>query len=124
MFVSSNIPSIRAYSSPGCSFSLLGSSTGKENGVTPLSTRKSLRQVSASTKLSGFMCCLSVALVTKKNKYFLCICDAAWGSAIIPPTLGLCFHKNSTFLYSLINSAASAVLKRTSAVTAIAHYVP
>ena len=37
------------------------------------------------------------------------------------PTPGLCFHKNRIFLYSLLKSAASAVLKLTSAVIAIAH---
>ena len=95
--------------------------SGKESEVNPHSIRKSLIRVSASTKLSGFTCCLSVALVTKKHKYFSGICDATGGSAIIPPTPGLGFHKNSMFLHSLLKSAASAVLKFTSAATAVAH---
>ena len=121
MSISDNITCTRACNSLGCSFPLLGSYTGNEREVTPLSTRKSLSQVKANTKLSGFTCCLSVALVTKKHKYFPSICDATGGSAIIPPTPGLCFHKNSMFLYSLLKSAASAVLMLTSAVIAIAH---
>ena len=119
MSVSENITSTRAYSSLGCNFLLLGSQTGKERELTFLSTRKSLIRVKASTKFSGFTCCLSVALVTRKHKYFPGICDATGGSAIIPPTPNL--HKNSIFLYSLFKSAASAVLKLTSAFIAIAH---
>ena len=38
-----------------------------------------------------------------------------------PHIPGLCFQRNSTFLYSLLKSAASAVLKLMSAVIAIAH---
>ena len=93
----------------------------REREVTPLSTRNSLRRVRASTKLSGFTCCLLVALVTRKHNFFPDICDATGGSAIIPPTLSLCFHENSIFLYFLLKSAVSAVLKLTSAVIAIAH---
>ena len=70
---------------------------------------------------SGFTCCLSVALVTRKHIYLPGICDATGCSTIIPPTPGLSFHKNSIFLYSLLKSAASAVLKLSSAVIAIAH---
>ena len=119
MSVSENITCTRAHNSLGCSFPLLGSYTGNEREVTPLSTRKFLSRVKA--KLSGSTCCLSVALVTRKHKYFPGICDATGGSAIIPPTPGLCFHKNSMLLYSLLKSAALAVLKLTSAVIAIAH---
>ena len=49
------------------------------------------------------------------------ICDAAGGKAAKPPTPGLCFQRNSTFLYSLLKSAANAVLKLMSAKIAIAH---
>ena len=121
MSVSENITCTNAYNSLGCSFPLLGSYTGNEREVTPLSTKKSLSRVKANTKLFGSTCCLSVALVTRKHKYFPGICDATGGSAIIPPTPGLCFHKNKIFLYSLLKSAASAVLKLTSAVIAMAH---
>ena len=38
----------------------------------------------------------------------------------MPPIPGLCFHRNSMFLYSLLKSAANAVLKLMSAVIAIA----
>ena len=121
MPVSENITCKRAYNSLGCSFPLLVSYTGYEREVTSLSTRKSLSRDKANTKLSGSTCCLSVALVTRKHKYFPGICDATGGSAIIPPTPRLCFHKNSMLLYSLLKSAASAVLKLTSAVIAIPH---
>ena len=84
-------------------FPLLGSDSGKKREVT------------------GFTCCLSVALVTRKHKHFPGICDATGGIAIIPPTPGLRSHKNSIFLYYLLKSAASAVLKLTSAVIGIAH---
>ena len=93
----------------------------RQREVTPLPTGKSLRRVKASTKLSGFTCCLLVALATRKHIYFPDICDATGGSAIIPPTPSLYFHKNSIFLYFLLKSAVSAVLKLTSAVIAIAH---
>ena len=76
MSISENITCTSAYNSLGCSFPLLGSYTGNEREVTPLSTKKSLSRVKA---------------------------------------------KNSMFLYSLLKSAASAVLKLTSAVIAIAH---
>ena len=48
-------------------------------------------------------------------------CDVLGGSGIISSTPGLCFPKNSVFLYTLLKSVASAVLKLTSAVIAIAH---
>ena len=60
-------------------------------------------------------------LFTKKHKYFSGICEAAGGKADIPPIPGLFFHKKSMFLLFLLKSAASAVLKLMSAVTAIAH---
>ena len=81
MSVSENITCTSAYNSLGCSFPLLGSYTGNEREVTPLATRKSLSRVKANTKLSGFTCCLSVAFVTKKHKYFPGICDAT-GAAL------------------------------------------
>ena len=49
------------------------------------------------------------------------MCDAAGGKAATPPIPGLCFQRNSMFLYSLLKSAANAVLKLMSAVIAIAH---
>ena len=122
MSVSENITCTSAYNSLGCSFPLLGSYTGNEREVTPLSTKKSLSRVKANTKLFGSTCFLSVALVTRKYKYFPGIYDATGGSAIIPPTPGLCFHKNSMFLYSLLKSAASAVLKLTSCVRSFREY--
>ena len=42
------------------------------------------------------------------------------GKAGTPPIPGLCFHKKSMFLYSILKSAANAVLKFMSAVIAIA----
>ena len=63
----------------------------------------------------------SVALVTKNHKYFPGICDAAGCKAATPPIRGLCFPRNSMFLYSLSQSAANAVLKLMTAVIAIAH---
>ena len=41
----------------------------------------------------------------------------------MPPTPGRCFQRNSTFLYSLLKSAAKAVLKLMSAVIAIVLFV-
>ena len=73
------------------------------------------------TRFSGSTCCFSVALVTKKHRYFPGICDAAGGKAATPLTPGRCFQRNSTFLYSFLKSAANAVLKLMSAVIAIAH---
>ena len=61
------------------------------------------------------------ALVTKKHKYFPGICEAAGGKAATPPIPGLCFQRISMFFYSLLKSAANAVLKLMSAVIAIAH---
>ena len=54
------------------------------------------------------------------HRYFPGICDAAGGKAATPPIPGLCFQRNSMFLYSLLKSAANAVLKLMSAVIAIA----
>ena len=110
-----------AYRSRGCSRPLFGSYTGSESSFTSLSTRKSLNLVKDKTRFSGSTCRFSVARVTKKHRYFPGICDAAGGRAATPPTPGLCFQRNSMFLYSLIKSAANAVLKLMSAVVAIAH---
>ena len=73
------------------------------------------------TRFSGSTYRFSVALVTKKHKYFTGICDAAGGKAATPPIPGLCFQMSSMFLYSLLKSAANAVLKLMPAVIAIAH---
>ena len=116
MFVSENITCTSAYNSRGCSLPLFGSYTGSESSFTSISTRKSLSLVKDKTRFSGSTCCFSVALVTKKHKYFPGICDTAGGKAATPPIPGLCFQRNSTFLYSLLKSAASAVLKLMSAV--------
>ena len=121
MFVSENITCTSAYNSRGCSLPLFGSYTGSESSFTSISTRKSLSLVKDKTRFSGSTCCFSVALVTKKHRYFPGICDAAGGKAATPPIPGLCFQRNSTFLYSLLKSAANAVLKLMSAVIAIAH---
>ena len=110
-----------AYSSRGCSRPLFGSYTGSESSFTSLSTRKSLNLVKDKTRFSGSTCRFSVARVTKKHRYFPGICDAAGGKAATPPIPGLCFQRNSMFLYSLLKSAANAVLKLISAVFAIAH---
>ena len=121
MFVSENITCTSAYNSRGCSLPLFGSYTGSESSFTSISTRKSLSLVKDKTRFSGSTCCFSVALVTKKHKYFPGICDVAGGKAATPPIPGLCFQRNSTFLYSLLKPAANAVLKVMSAVIAIAH---
>ena len=110
-----------AYSSRGCSRPLLGSYTGSESFFTSLSTRKSLNLVEDKTRFSGSTCRFFVARVTKKHRYFPGICDAAGGKAATPPIPGLCFQRSSMFLYSLLKSAANAVLKLKSAVIAIAH---
>ena len=110
-----------AYSSRGCSRPLFGSYTGSESSFTSLSTRKSLNLVKDKTRFSGSTCRFSVARATKKHRYFPGICDAAGGKAATPPIPGLCFRRNSMFLYSLLKSAANAVLKLMSAVIAIAH---
>ena len=109
------------YSSRGCSRPLFGSYTGSESSFTSLSTRKSLNLVKDKTRFSGSMCRFSVARITKKHRYFPGICDAAGGKAATPPIPGLCFQRKSMFLYSLLKSAAHAVLKLISAVIAIAH---
>ena len=70
---------------------------------------------------SGFTCCFSVGLVTKKHKYSPGVCEAAGGKAATPTIPGICFHKNSMLLYSLLKSAANAVLKVMSAMKAIAN---
>ena len=110
-----------AYSSRGCSRPLFGSYTGKESSFTSLSTKKSLYLVKDKTRSSGSTCCFSVARVNKKRRYFRGICDAAGGKAATPPIPGLCSQRNSMFLYSVLQSAANAVLKLMSAVIAIAH---
>ena len=110
-----------AYSSRGCSRPLFGSYTGSESSFTSLSTRKSLNLVKDKTRFSGSTYRFSVARVTKKHRYFPGISDAAGGKAATPPIPGLCFQTNSMFLYSLLKSAANAVLKLMSAVIAIAH---
>ena len=110
-----------ACSSRGCSRPLFGSYTGSESSFTSLSTRKSLNLVKDKTRFSGSTCRFSVARVTKKHRYFPGICDAVGGKAATPPIPGLCFQRNSMFLYSLLKSAANAVLKLMSAVIAIAH---
>ena len=66
-------------------------------------------------------CCFSVALIIKKHRYFPGICDAARGRALTTPIPGLCFQWNSMFFYTLLKSAANAVLNFMSAVIAIAH---
>ena len=110
-----------AYSSRGCSRPLFGSYTGSESSFTSLSTRKSLNLVKDKTRFSGSTCRFSVARFTKKHRYFSGISDVAGGKAATPPIPGLCFQRNSMFLYSLLKSAANAVLKFMSAVIAIAH---
>ena len=72
-------------------------------------------------QISGSTCCFSVALVAKKHRYFPGICDATGGKAATPPIPDLCFQRISLFLYSILKSAANAVLKLLSAVIAIAH---
>ena len=72
-------------------------------------------------RFSGSTCRFSVALITKKHKYFPGIREAAGDKAATPPIPGLCFQKNSMFLYSLLKSSANAVLKLMSAMIAIAH---
>ena len=121
MSVSVNITCISAYSSRGWSRPRFGSYTGSESSFSSLSTRKSLSLVTDKTKFSGCTCRFSVALVTKKHKYFPGICAAAGDKAATPPIPVLYFQMNSAFLYSLLKSAANAVLKLMSAVIAIAH---
>ena len=103
--------------------SVAGHQVVKNLSEPSISTRKSLSLVKDKTRFSGSTCCFSVALVTKKHRYFPGICDAAGGKAAKPPIPGLCFQRNSTFLYSLLKSAANAVLKLMSAVIAIAHVI-
>ena len=110
-----------AYSSRGCSRPLFGSYSGRESSFASLSTRKSLNLVNDKTRFSGSTCRFSVARVTKKHRFFPGIYDAAGGMAASTPIPGLCFQRNSMFLYSLLKSAANAVLKLMSAVIAIAH---
>ena len=119
--MSEKILCISAYNSRGCSRPRFGSYTGSESSFTSLSTRKSLNLVKDKTRFSGSTCRFSVALVTKKHKYFPGIFDAAGGKADMPPTPRFCFQRDSMFLYSLLKSAANAVLKLMSAVIAIAH---
>ena len=77
MLVSEKIMCISAYSSRGCSCPRFGSYTGSESSFTSLSARRSLSLVKDKTRFSGPTCCFSVALVTKKHKYFPGISDAA-----------------------------------------------
>ena len=121
MLVSEKITCISAYNSGGCSRPRFGSYTGSASSFTSLSTRKSLNLVKDKTSFSGSTCRFSVALVTKKHKYFPGICDAAGGKAATPPIPGLCFQRNSMFLYSLSKSTANTVLRLMSAVIAIAN---
>ena len=80
-----------------------------------------LGSLSVSSRTRPGFPCFSVALVTKKHRYFPGICDAAGDKAATSPIPGLCFQRNSMFLYSLTKFAAYAVLKLMSAVIAIAH---
>ena len=80
-----------------------------------------LGRVSVSSRTRQGFPCFSVALVTKKHRYFPGICDVAGDKAATPPIPGLCFQRNSMFLYSLMKTAANAVLKLMSAVIAIAN---
>ena len=121
MLVSEKFTCISAYSSCGFNRPRFGSYTGSGSSFTSLSTRKSLSLVKDKTMFSGSTCRLSVTLVTKKHRCFPGICDAAGGKAATPPIPGLSFQRNSTFLYSLLKSAANVVLKLMSAVIAIAH---
>ena len=63
---------------------------------------------------------LSLTLVTRKHRYLPGTCATDGGSAAIPPSPGLCLNRNSTFWYSLLNSASSLDLKLMSAVIQIA----
>ena len=110
-----------AYSSRGCSRPLFGSYRGSESSFTSLSTRKSLNLVKDRTRFSGSTCRFSVARVTKKHRYFPVSVTPPEARLLRPPTPGLFFHRNSMFLYSLLKSAANAVLKLMSAVIANAH---
>ena len=121
MLVLEKITCISAYSSRGCNRPRFGSYIGSESSFTSLFTRKSLSLVEDKTKFSRSTCRFSVALVTKKHKYFPGICEATGGKAATPPIPVLCFQRNSMFLYSLLKSAANAVLNLMSAVIAIAH---
>ena len=121
MLVSEKIMCMSAYSSRGCSRPLFGSYTGSESSFISLSTRKSLNLVKDKTRFSWSTCRFSVARVTKKHRYFHGICNAAGGKAATPPIPVLRFRWNSMFLYSLLKSAANAVLKLMFAVIAIAH---
>ena len=112
---------ISAYRCRGCSRPRFGSYIGSESSFTSISTRKSLSLVKDKTRFSRSTSRFSVALVTKKHKYFPGICDAAGGKAATPHIPGLCFQRSSMFLYSLLKSAANAVQKLMFAVIAIAH---
>ena len=121
MLLSEKITCISAYSSRGCSRLRFGSYIGSESSFTSLSTMITLILVKDKTRFSGSTRCFSVDLVIKWHRYFSSICDAARGKAATPPFPGLCFQRNSVFLYSLLKSAANAVLKPMSAVIALAH---
>ena len=122
MLVSENITCTSAYNSRGCSLPLILDRTLEAKAPSRPFPQGS-PSASSKTRLGflGSTCCFSVALVTRKHKYFPGICDTAGGKAATPPIPGLCFQRNSTFLYSLLKSAASAVLKLMSAVIATAH---
>ena len=79
MLVSEKFTCISAYSSRGFSRPRIGSYTGSESYFTSLSSRNSISFVKDKIRFSGSTCCFSVALVTKKHKFFPGICDAAGG---------------------------------------------
>ena len=103
MLVSEKITSISAYSSRGCSRPRFGSCTGSESSFTPLSTKKSLSLSGTEPNLQGLHAAFT----------------SPGGKAGTPPIPGLCFHKKSMFLYSILKSAANVVPKFMSAVIAI-----
>ena len=126
MLVSEKITCISAYSSQGCSRTLFRSHAGNKSSFTPLSTKNSPILFRNKTESLWSTCCFSVALVTKKHKYFPGFCEAADGKTAISPTPGICFQNNLVFVsimfwYSLLKSAANAVLNLMSVVKAIAH---
>ena len=57
----------------------------------------------------------------QKHENFPDICNATGGNADATLNLGLCFVKNSIFLYSLLKLAANAVLKLISALMSTEH---
>ena len=81
---------------------------------------KSRSLVNANITCSGSIVFLSLTLVTRKHRYLPGTCATDGGSAVIPPSPGLCLNRNSTFWYSLLKSASSLDLKLMSAVIQIA----